>query len=364
MKVHFHFAHPAHYHLFKHTVSELINMNHDITISFNEKDVLENLLINVDRKVKIIKLNTIKKIQSKMDLIHQFIEKNWELLKVLRKVKPDLILGTSIIISINGKLLGIPNIIVNEDDFDVIDRTAKIGYRFATRIICPDVVRTGKWDYKCIKYPGYHELAYLHPDNFTPNRDIVKKYLGQSDGYSIIRFAKLIAHHDSGIRGISNELAIEIIKELEKFSKVYITSERELPASLDIYRIKINPNDIHHVLACASLYIGDSQTMAAECGVLGTPFIRFNDFVDRISYLDELEKVYKLGFGIKPDQFFKVFEKINEIFNTDSKVEWQKRRNIMLKDKINPVILFSWIINNYPQSVIRINYQKMIEQYS
>ena len=55
------------------------------------------------------------------------------------------------------------------------------------------------------------------------------------------------------------------------------------------YRIKINPLDMHHVMAFASLYIGDSQTMAAEAGVLGVPFVRFNDFVGRLSYLHELE---------------------------------------------------------------------------
>lgn len=51
-------------------------------------------------------------------------------------------------------------------------------------------------------------------------------------------------------------------------------------------------------VAFASLYIGDSQTMAAEAGVLGVPFVRFNDFVGRIRYLRELEDKYRLGFGV------------------------------------------------------------------
>lgn len=55
---------------------------------------------------------------------------------------------------------------------------------------------------------------------------------------------------------------------------------------------------MHHVMAFASLYIGDSQTMAAEAGVLGVPFVRFNDFVGRIGYLRELEDTYELGYGI------------------------------------------------------------------
>ena len=50
---------------------------------------------------------------------------------------------------------------------------------------------------------------------------------------------------------------------------IYITSERPLEPQFEKYRIKINPLDMHHVMAFASLYIGDSQTMAAEAGVLG-----------------------------------------------------------------------------------------------
>jgi predicted glycosyltransferase len=33
------------------------------------------------------------------------------------------------------------------------------------------------------------------------------------------------------------------------------------------------------------LYIGDSQTMAAEAAVLGIPSIRFNSFVGKLVYL-------------------------------------------------------------------------------
>ena len=35
--------------------------------------------------------------------------------------------------------------------------------------------------------------------------------------------------------------------------------------------IKIDPNDMHHILSYAHIFIGDSQTMAAEAAILGTP---------------------------------------------------------------------------------------------
>ncbi len=58
-----------------------------------------------------------------------------------------------------------------------------------------------------------------------------------------------------------------------------------------------NPSDIYHALYYADLYIGDSQTIAAEKAVLGTPALRFNDFVGKIGYLEELEHKYGLTFG-------------------------------------------------------------------
>jgi len=94
-----------------------------------------------------------------------------------------------------------------------------------------------------------------------------------------------------------------------------------------MYRIKINPLDMHHILAYAKLFIGDSQTMAAEAGVLGTPFIRFNDFVGRISYLDELENTYNLGFGFKTDEEDRLLKKIDELLKTEKiNEEWQIKR--------------------------------------
>ena len=120
----------------------------------------------------------------------------------------------------------------------------------------------------------------------------------QAKPYFFLRFASLNAHHDSGIKGINTEVAQRLIEILSPHGRINITSERPLEPQFEQYRIKINPLDMHHVMAFASLYIGDSQTMAAEAGVLGLPFVRFNDFVGRIGYLRELEDKYELGYGI------------------------------------------------------------------
>jgi hypothetical protein len=166
-----------------------------------------------------------------------------------------------------------------------------------------------------------------------------------------LRFAKLSAHHDSGKTGITEQIAKSLIKELESYARIYITSERKLEPQFEKYRININPRDMHHVIYHADLYIGDSQTMAAEAAVLGTPSIRFSDFVGKIGYLEELEHKYGLTFGIKTQEPQKLLDKIKELINMpDIKNEWQRRRQKMLSDKIDVAAFMAWFIEHYPES--------------
>lgn len=90
---------------------------------------------------------------------------------------------------------------------------------------------------------------------------------------------------------------------------------------------------MHSALFHADLYIGDSQTMAAEAAVLGTPSIRFNDFVGEISYLEELEHKYQLTFGIRTSDPGKLLNKISDILQIPNvKEKWNSRREKLLND--------------------------------
>lgn len=129
---------------------------------------------------------------------------------------------------------------------------------------------------------------------------------------------------------------------------------------------------MHHVMAFASLYIGDSQTMAAEAGVLGVPFVRFNDFVGRIGYLRELEDVYELGYGIhasllpddspirkndgsvQPSGTEALYQAVEQLVAMDASERhtlYLQRRQKMLSDKIDCAKFLTYFIENYPKSV-------------
>lgn len=349
MKILYHLGHPAHFHLFKNSIKSLKEKGFLVYILIKKKDVLRNLL--KESHFEFTNILPEGRKDNILSIAFGQIRQDFKLLLFCLKDKPDLLIGTSVAISHVSKILNIPSINLNEDDTDVVPLYAKLAYPWAKHIMAPRVCRMGKWIYKTIFYKSYHELAYLHPNHFSPNIDIAKKYISLEKPYFILRFAKLGAHHDDGINGISDKIALNLIKKLKSHGSIYITSERTFSKKLEPFSIKINPIDMHHVMAFASLYIGDSQTMAAEAGVLGVPFIRFNDFVGRISYLDELENIYQLGYGIKTNDVDKLSKKVDELLKMPNRKEvFQKRRKKMLAEKIDYAAFLTWFIEDYPKS--------------
>ena len=349
MKILFHLGHPAHFHLFKNVIKNLKKNNNDIFILIKKKDVLEDLL----KKSNFLFSNILPD-GRKDNIIGIAFGQVFQVFRMILfciKRKPEILIGTSVVISFVGKLLGIPSVNINEDDAEIVPLYAKLAYPMASVILVPKGCSTGKWQNKTINYLSYHELAYLHPNQFTPQKKVVQKYFNPDNKYFIIRFAKLTAHHDKGARGINKIIASKIIKLLKSRGKVFITSERQLEPEFEKYRININPSDIHDVMAFASIYIGDSQTMAAEAGILGVPFIRFNDFVGKISYLDELENKYQLGHGIKTNEVNKLIETLKKLLDQKNCNKFfQERRMSMLKEKIDYAKFLTWFIENYPKS--------------
>ncbi len=334
MKILFHLGHPAHFHLFKNVLYKLHKNGFETDILIKEKDVLKNLLEHSGLEYRNVLPEG--KSTGKSGLIRDLFRRGLRIISYCRENKPDVLIGTSADISYVGKFLGIPSINVNEDDADVIPLYAWLSYPWATDILSPVCCDNGRWDKKSTKYNGYHELAYLHPEHFTPDEKVVSKYVDAGKAYFIIRFSSLGAHHDDGVRGVSDKLAIELINRLKNHGKILITSEREMSKELEPYRMPVNPIDMHHMLAHAKLVIGDSQTMSAEAGVLGTPYIRYNDFVGKIGYLRELEEVYQLGYGITPDHAKQLLDKAEELASKEEVPEiFKQRREKMLSNKIN-----------------------------
>ena len=376
MKVLFMISHPAHFWMFKYTIDNLKRDGHKVVIVIRPKDVLEQLCINAG--MDFYKVKNRPKKWGMFGLAIFLIEKIFEVLYIARKEKPDILIGSDGVLAVVGKIIRKPAFECYEDDAEAIALYAKMFFPIYTGVICPECCSAWKWEQKKIAYPSYHELGYLHPNQFTPDKQKVEQYgIDTSKPYILVRFAQLTAHHDVGIHGINTEIAERMIEMLKPHGRIYITSERPLEPQFEQYRIHINPLDMHHVMAFASLYIGDSQTMAAEAGVVGTPFVRLNDFVGRLSYLHELEaptdftprsdgyvpKIdahvpddvhYSLGYGHKTADVEGFFGSIERWLAMPNRKEvCAERREKMLSEKVDYAKFLTWFIENYPESVAK-----------
>jgi predicted glycosyltransferase len=334
MKLLVYLGHPAHFHLFKETINALRKKNHAVTIVIKSKDVLEKLL--GEAGMEYINLSAKPRKDGRLNIAKSFFRRLSQLSVIVKKYRPDMLIGSAAELALIGKLHRIPSYIFFEDDFEIAPSFAYIAGPLATKLVCPDCCSAWKWGKKKIGYESYHELAYLHPNHFTPVKEKVKNIFNTDEKNFILRFAQLNAYHDEGKSGITTAIAQQLIDRLLNHGNVFITSERPLEPQFEKYRISINVLDIHHALAFADMYIGDSQTMTAEAAVLGTPSLRFNDFVGRLSYLEELEHAYGLTFGVKTNEPETLFRKVDELLaHPDAKNEWSIRREKMLKEKID-----------------------------
>jgi predicted glycosyltransferase len=345
----FYLGHPAHFHLFRHAARALVDRGHQVTIVIKKKDILEDLLCRAGLRYRNIQEGG--RGDGKLRIAAGLLARDWRMLRIAAELRPHLMLGTSAEIAHVGRVLRIPSIVVNEDDVDVVPLFARLAYPAATYVLAPDMCRVGRWAHKTIRYPGYHELAYLHPNHFTPDVSVRRELGVGTERYFVLRLAKLNAHHDAGRSGIGREIAANLLRLLAPHGRVFITAERELESEFEPYRIRIDPLRMHDALAFADLYIGDSQTMAAEAAVLGTPSIRFNDFVGEISYLESLEHRYRLTHGVKTSEPDRLFARVTELLAPDAKNVWAERRRQMLGQSIDVAAFMTWLAEEYPASV-------------
>lgn len=345
-------SHPAHFHLYKNVAQNFMRDGHKVFILIKTKDILEDLL----KQSGLPYYNILKEAhrKSKFGMLWDMLVRDWRILRFVKKHKIDLLTGSTVEVAQVGWLTRKYRVNTGEDDMNVVPLFPKMAGPFMGTILSPRVCNNYSLEPYSVKYESYHELAYLHPNHFQADKNVVEKYFSADTPFFILRFSSLNAYHDAGIQGINTEIAQHLIDILKPHGRIYITSERELEPQFEPYRIKINTLDMHHVMAFSTLYIGDSQTMAAEAAVLGVPFVRFNDFVGRIGYLNELEDVYQLGFGIKAseegaaDKMYKVVEEILSMPNLKEK--WESRRQKMLSEKIDYAQFLTWFIEEYPES--------------
>ncbi|MEI7473903.1 MAG: DUF354 domain-containing protein [bacterium] len=340
MNILFELGHPAHVHLFRNFISYLKKNAHNITIATRNKEITNNLLDYYGLEYTSLS----DPANGLLGMLKELLLRDIKILDLHKKKKFDVCFGSSVSIAHLTALTGVKSYCFSEDDDPVVPLYVALTYPFCSGIAVPSCLDYSKWKNKRIKHNSYHELAYLHPDNFTPDEHILKKYGLEKGKYAIARFSALKAHHDINAKGISKSLWEQIEPILNGY-EIIKSSETERAQKIELW-------DMHHIMAFAKMIISDSQTMTIEAAVLGVPAVRINTFIGKSTVIDELEQKYKLSYGLLPNQENEILNTITEIINdADSSETYTERQNIFLSEKID---LNNWMIDFFEEKINKI----------
>jgi hypothetical protein len=334
-------GHPGHVHLFKNFAREMQSKGHRILFTCREKE-FEIDLLKADNFDYISFGKKYKSISGKIKGLVIF---NFKMLKVGLKFKPDIFLSVGSMYAAQVSFLLRKPHIAMEDTGNM--EQVKLYLPFTKVVLTPNEISQdlGK---KQFRYRSFHELAYLSPEYFTPDKNIYSFLnLTEKDKYVIIRFVAWNATHDSGQGGLTSLQKDEIINFLSSKYRLFISSEGEVPKKYEKYLIKIPPSKIHDAMAFAELVVSEGATMASESGMLGTPAIYTNSI--RACNNEDLEK-YGLVFNYATGN--EVLKRVKELECFENRrMIFQERRKKMLTDKINITSLMVWLVDGYPESL-------------
>ena len=346
MKIMVEIGHPAHVHHFKNMIWELEKHGYEVKIVAKDKDVTLELLGAYGFKYEMLGRNY----NGLLNKAYGLIKVDYRLFKIAKKFKPDLFVSRASPHSAHvSRLVNRPHIAFCDTEHATL--SDMIAYPFTDVICTPLCYKKRLNPKKHVKFDGYKELAYLHPNYFKPDSSVLADLgLDNDDKFVVIRFVSWKASHDLGDSGFENTR--EVVDFLEQYGRVLITSEAKLPPELKKFKITIPPEKIHHLLYFADLYVGESATMATESVILGTPAIFVS--TSRRGYTDELEYKHGLVYTFSNPKTMQknALEKALELLESrDLKKEWEKRRVKMLSEKIDVTKFMTEFIENYPESL-------------
>jgi predicted glycosyltransferase len=343
MRVLVEILHPAHVHVFRHAIKTWLARGDEVLVLSREKECANALLDAYDIPYRSISALGRKK----WSLLTEMVVRDVRMLAAALKFKPDVLIGIMGVTIVQvGKLIRKPAIVFYDTENAVT--TNRFVYPMAHSVCTPECY-DAPVNGTHVTYPGYHELAYLHPNRVSPDPAKVRALGIDPDAeFSIVRFVSWQASHDVGEKGLSASFKREVVERLRKRGRVLITSEGELPDDLERDRFALPPESMHDVMAFARILVGESATMASEAAVLGVPALYISD--TGRGYTDEEEAKYELIYNFKTTQCDAALARLDEILAMeDSRVVFQERRQKMLAASIDTT---EWIIE-YVDGVVK-----------
>lgn len=338
MNIFVNISHPAHVHFFKHAIRELIQRGHHVVIGARRKEFTLELLEAYGLPYTVLT----KKGRGIRGLLVELFLQQFKISGILRNRPIDLMVQIGGIFNAPaGALYRIPTLAFSDTENDKWGNRIAFGLsRHVLSPTCFDHMAGGRWK-RQLHYPGYHELAYLSP-RYAPEASSL-------DHKILVRFVGWGAGHDIGEQGLSESQKVEMVKVLQEFGSVHISSEMPLPDEIAHLYCRIHPAEIHTFMRGCKLVVGESATMASESACMGIPAIYISN--TGRGYTTEQDRRYGLIRHYRLNQWEEAVRTMRAWSERDLRDEWEGKKRRMLEEKIDVSPWMIDLIENYPKSI-------------
>ena len=334
MRVLIEIGHPGHVHLFRHVSAELERRGHEICVASRDKDVTIALL----DEFGIEHTSLSRQGKGLLGLAWEMLVRDWRLLRLARAFRPDIFVSLSMCSAHVGAVLRRPVIMLDDTEHARIERVL---WRSLATKICTPAAYALDLGPKHQRYAGCHELAYLHPNRFTPNASVLGELgLSQDDRYFVLRFVAFQAAHDAHRQGLDDVAKRALVTALEHHGTVFITSEAAVPDHVGGTQLDIVPTRMHDVLYYASLFVGEGGTMATEAALLGTPCVHYRRDEAPGIHAELASQFGLMTLCSEPDEMMSVALRLGT--DLKAKSRQRQRRKKMLEDRID---VTAWLVD-------------------
>lgn len=278
-------THPADVHFFARPLENWRREGHTVDVVARDKDIALPLLTRLG-----IAFESIGRAGSgAVGLALELLARQRHLLRLMDARRPDVAAGFGGTFVVHpARRLGVRRVVFTDTEHARVSNG--ITLPFASLVCTPRCYRR-RLRARHLRFQGYKELSYLHPRYFTPDPTaLAAAQLDPAEPFVFVRLVSWRSGHDLFDHGLTDVRGA--LRRLQRHARVVLSAEGPLPDELEPLRLRGPLEQVHHVLAHARLYFGESPTMAAEAAVLGTPAVVVS--TSRRSYIDELDVRYGL----------------------------------------------------------------------
>lgn len=262
-------GHYPHVNFYKHAIKALTGKNINVHVILRSRGNLVSIFEKECTHMPYILIGAHKRnIFGKMIGI---VERDIAFLKYLRKIEFDVGTGFgSINIAHTTRFFGKPSVLFGDDS------EYKLAYYLGNFLATIDVrpSHVPAYGKNLLKYPGFKELAYLHPNHFNPDKKALEPYDLNPYEYVFIRevssaslnYRKLEMGNLSKILNYLKQMDLKILLSIEDKSLANLFKDHCII-------LKEPVEDIHSLLHFAAFTLSSGDSMARESCLVGTPAI-------------------------------------------------------------------------------------------